>query len=149
MDMTDEELSAEYDRLFKEFSGRDPPRDDEGTFDDFLTKAKQPEGDTAEARRLIEAAAWMRVDKLERDKFLHVVWKALKGSAKIDGLRELWNETVAKAIAADAPTPGEIAKMKAEAAEAEAEAKRSGLRPRGSCLSRLGSPKIRSCSSGC
>jgi hypothetical protein len=30
MDMTDEELSAEYDRLFKEFSGRDPPRDDEG-----------------------------------------------------------------------------------------------------------------------
>lgn len=39
MDMTDEELSAEYDRLFKEFSGRDPPRDDEGTFDDLLTKA--------------------------------------------------------------------------------------------------------------
>src|SRR5580704_15131566 len=95
--MTDEELSAEYDRLFKEFSGRDPPRDDEGTFDDLLAKAKQiTEGDTAEARRLIEAAAWMRVDNLERDKFLHVVWTALKGSAKIDRLRELWSETVAK-----------------------------------------------------
>ena len=126
MDMTDTELAAEYDRLFKEFSGRDPPRNDEGTFDDLITKAKQlAEGDIAEAKRLIEAGAWMRVDDLERDHLLNILRKALKGGARIDLLRKLWREAATKAAAANAPTPGETAKMEAEAAEARAEEKRA------------------------
>jgi hypothetical protein len=126
MDMTDAELSAEYDRLFKEFSGRDPPRDNEATFDDLLIKARQlTEGDTAEARRLIQGAAWMLVDDLDRDKFLNTVKRALKAGAKIGKLLDIWKEAETKARGANAPTPGETAKMEAEAAEARAEQKRA------------------------
>ena len=109
-------LSAEYDRLFKENAGREPPADDEGTFDDLLAKVGQiAEGDLDEARRLIAAAAWLGVDELERERFLKVVKTALKSGAKIDLLRKIWNDAEAKAKAALAPTAEELARALAEA----------------------------------
>ena len=82
MNMTEAE-QAEYARIFRQNSGRDPPREGEGSFDGALAAAALiEEGDMEEARRLIVVgASWFGADELQREQFLHVVKRRVKGGA--------------------------------------------------------------------
>ena len=91
-------LSAEYDALFLLNAGYPHPRDDEQNFEDVLAKAaKIAKGDIDEARRLIEVATQFPVDELEHDRFLNVVKQALGAGARLDALRNVWNEAAREA----------------------------------------------------
>jgi hypothetical protein len=118
-------LSAEYDREYKLNSGRDPPRDNEETFDQLLAKAKAlAQGDTVEGARLIEGAAWLTgVDALQKALFLDTVKGRLKSGVKIEALRDLWAIAAAKAAQDRGPTPEEAAWERKEQARITAEEK--------------------------
>ena len=118
-------LSAEYDREYKLNSGRDPPRDNEETFDQLLAKAKAlAQGDTVKGARLIEGAAWLTgVDALQKALFLDTVKGRLKSGVKIEALRDLWAIAAAKAAQDRGPTPEEAAWERKEQARITAEEK--------------------------
>jgi hypothetical protein len=125
MNMTEAE-QAEYRRIFRQNSGRDPPREGEGSFDGALAAAARiEEGDMEEARRLIVVgASWFGADELQREQFLHIVKKRVKGGAAIPLLRELWEEAAAMSRALNAPTPDELAWLEAEAKRTREQEKR-------------------------
>jgi hypothetical protein len=78
-----------------------------------------------EARRLIVVgASWFGADELQREQFLHIVKKRVKGGAAIPLLRELWEEAAAMSRALNAPTPDELAWLEAEAKRTREQEKR-------------------------
>ena len=125
MNMTEAE-QAEYARIFRQNSGRDPPREGEGSFDGALAAAALiEEGDMEEARRLIVVgASWFGADELQREQFLHVVKRRVKGGATLPPLREIWEEAAAMSRALNAPTPDELAWLEAEAKRTREQEKR-------------------------